>query len=81
MDIPMRELTVPEVALIAITRVALGFGVGLLLGRKLSDGRRSAAGWSLLLVGLATTFPLAIDVFGRRDRGSQTSNDLKPATT
>jgi hypothetical protein len=81
MDIPMKELTVPELALIAITRVALGMGVGLLLGRRLSEGGRTAAGWSLLLVGIASTIPLAIDVFGRRACGSQPSSDLKAATT
>jgi len=59
-----KKLTVPDVALIAITRVILGVGIGLLLARRLGEARRSAAGWALLSVGLVTTVPLAIEVFG-----------------
>ncbi|HET6421996.1 MAG TPA: hypothetical protein VFG19_17705 [Geobacteraceae bacterium] len=72
----MREakLTLPEISLIAGTRVALGAGAGLLLSEKLDPGKRRAVGWTLLLVGVATTFPLAINVLCksesvRRKRG------------
>jgi hypothetical protein len=60
----MREarLTLPEISLIAGTRVALGAGAGLLLSEKLSGEKRRAVGWTLLLVGLVTTFPLAMNV-------------------
>ena len=64
----MREahLPVPELALIAATRGALGFGLGLLLADRLSDDRRKELGWALVLIGVLSTFPLAADVFGRR---------------
>ncbi len=60
----MREarLTLPEISLIAGTRVALGAGAGLLLADKLGGEKRRAVGWTLLLVGIVTTLPLAINV-------------------
>jgi hypothetical protein len=59
-------LTVPEVAFIAATRGALGFGAGLLLSTKIDESRRRALGWSLFAVGLATTIPAARTLLGRR---------------
>jgi hypothetical protein len=40
-----RAVTIPELTLIAGTRVALGIGIGLLLAYKLTDKERKAAGW------------------------------------
>ena len=44
----MREtqITLPELALLAGTRVAIGAGLGLLLADRLSEDRRRAAGWT-----------------------------------
>ncbi len=70
MDISKKELTLPEIGLLATTRVALGVGIGLLLAQRLSAERRTAAGWSLLLVGLVTTVPLAAQIFGEHDHRS-----------
>ncbi|MBN9518083.1 hypothetical protein J0H58_06130 [bacterium] len=63
----MREthLTLPELALIAGTRAALGAGLALLLGDRLSPDGRRALGWGLILIGAATTIPLAAEVFGK----------------
>jgi hypothetical protein len=61
------EITLPELALVAGTRAALGLGIGLLIANKLSDEQRKAAGWALLAVGVLTTIPLAIEVLGHRD--------------
>jgi hypothetical protein len=63
----MREthLTFPELALIAGTRGALGAGLGLLLGDRLSERQRVAVGWTLVVIGLVTTVPLAIEVIGK----------------
>jgi len=60
------RLPFPELALIAATRGALGFGLGLLLADRLSDERRKELGWAFLLLGALSTFPLAADVLGRR---------------
>ena len=67
MDIT-EERTIPlwELALIAATRGAIGFGAGLLLADRLKRDRRKAVGWSLFLAGLASTIPIAWDVFGSR---------------
>jgi len=62
-----RSLTVPEVALIAATRGALGFGAGLLLAGKFGQARRKALGWSLFISGLASTIPIAMHVFRKKD--------------
>jgi hypothetical protein len=62
-----RKVTAPELGLIAVTRVALGAGLGLLLADRLNDDERRAVGWSLLLVGALTTIPLALEVFGKTE--------------
>jgi hypothetical protein len=60
-------LTLPEIGLLAGTRAALGAGVGLLLSERLCREQRQAVGWTLLVIGLITTIPLALEVFGKRD--------------
>ena len=60
-----RSLTMPELILIAGTRVALGAGVGLLVAGKVNDSKRKGAGWALLAVGVLTTFPLLLNVLGK----------------
>jgi hypothetical protein len=58
-----RSLTIPELLLIAGTRVALGVGVGLLISEKLTGDQRRAAGIALFAVGALTTVPLIMNVF------------------
>jgi hypothetical protein len=83
----MREthLTIPELALIAGTRAALGAGLALLLGDRLAPGERRVLGWGLVLLGAATTVPLAIDVFGKSrpvfEAGRMTEWERSPAHT
>jgi hypothetical protein len=62
------EVQLPELALLAGTRGALGAGIGLLLSDKLSEEQRKNIGWTLVAVGVLTTIPLAALVFGRRRR-------------
>ncbi|HEY3041927.1 MAG TPA: hypothetical protein VGJ66_24580 [Pyrinomonadaceae bacterium] len=62
-----KKVTVPELALIAATRGAIGFGAGLLLANKIKGERRKVLGWSLFLSGLASTVPIAMHVFGRKE--------------
>jgi hypothetical protein len=71
-----RTLTIPEIILIAGTRVALGAGIGLLLSARLNNDQRKAAGLALALVGGLTTVPLAIGVIGRK---SLTDADIRAA--
>ncbi|HEY5974565.1 MAG TPA: hypothetical protein VIU41_07465 [Geobacteraceae bacterium] len=60
------RLTIPEVAMIAGTRAALGGGLALLLADRIDRKQRQSIGWTLFLVGAITTVPLAMLVFGKR---------------
>jgi hypothetical protein len=57
-----RSLSIPEIAIIAGTRGALGAGLGLLLAGYMSREQRRAVGWSLLGVGLLSTIPIAVQL-------------------
>ena len=61
-----RKLSIPEIILIAGTRVVLGVGIGLLLSGRLSRDQRKAAGLALTVVGALTTIPLAMNVIGQK---------------
>lgn len=63
----LRTVTLPELALVAGTRVALGVGVGLLLAGRFRDEQRRAVGWTLFLLGALNTVPVAIEVLGREE--------------
>src|SRR5436190_4430804 len=76
------RISLPELALIAGTRAALGAGVSLLLADRMSVEQRKAVGWTLFLVGLATTFPLAFEVFGgQRVTGSSAAPGRQASNT
>jgi len=60
-----RGLSIPEIALIAGTRVALGVGLGMLLAGNLDRETRKGAGWALLAVGALTSIPLMAGVLGK----------------
>ena len=60
-----RSVTMPEIALVAVTRAAIGFGAGLLLAGKLERKRRKLLGWTLFLSGLASTIPIATHLLGK----------------
>ena len=57
-----KGFTIPEIGLIAGTRVALGAGIGLLIGGRISRDAAKGAGVALLAVGALTTIPLALGV-------------------
>jgi hypothetical protein len=65
-----KSVTVPEIALIAATRGAIGFGVGLLLANKFKREQRKMLGWTLFISGLASTIPIAMRIFGRKQANS-----------
>jgi len=60
-----RSLTIPEIMLIAGTRVTLGVGVGLLIADRLNRDARKGAGWALLALGALTTVPILMGVLGK----------------
>ena len=57
------ELNLPTLAFVAITRGALGFGLGLLLSDRLPASRRRTLGLTLVGIGAVTTIPAALTVF------------------
>ena len=61
-----RRVSIPDLILIAGTRVALGVGIGLVLSERFNKDQRRAAGWALLGMGAATTIPLAIKIVGSK---------------
>ena len=63
-----RTLSIPEIALLAGTRVALGIGIGMLLSGKFNRDVRKGAGWALIAVGALTTFPIMAGVAHRAER-------------
>jgi hypothetical protein len=60
------KLSLPTLASVAATRGMLGVGAGLLLAPKVGDKHRRAVGLALLGIGVATTIPIALRVFGSR---------------
>jgi hypothetical protein len=55
------ELSIPEIGR-AVTRVALGLGIGFLLSNRLSYRQRKSAGKVLALIGGLNTIPLAMSI-------------------
>jgi hypothetical protein len=60
------RLSLPTLFSVAATRGLLGLGAGLLLSDKLERKRRRRTGFALLGLGVATTIPLALRVWGSR---------------
>lgn len=54
------NVAVPELALIAVTRVVLGIGAGLLLSSVVKKRARRAVGLTLFMAGVIATVPLAM---------------------
>lgn len=72
-----RTVSLPQLFLIAGTRVALGAGLGLLAAQKLNADQRRAAGIALVAVGALTTIPLMMSVFSREPfTGHRQNNEL-----
>jgi len=57
-------LTIPELMLVAGTRVLLGAGLALLVADHLDSRQRRAIGLVLTAVGVITTVPLVLEVRG-----------------
>ena len=53
-------LMLPEIGMIALTRGALGVGIGLLLSNSLDKEERQSGGLALVAIGVLTTIPLLL---------------------
>jgi hypothetical protein len=67
------KVTGPELALIAGTRGMLGAGIGLLAAGRLSDDHRRVVGRLLLVIGVISTIPLAMQLLSRRAENGRLS--------
>ena len=72
-----RTISTSQLGLIASTRGLLGAGIALLLAPRLTTNQRKSVGLTLTLIGIVSTIPLAMSVFGTRSRAidGQTSED------
>jgi hypothetical protein len=61
------EVSKPQLFAVAITRVALGFGLGLLLSERIPARRKKRIGIGLLTAGIASTVPIALNIFSDRE--------------
>jgi hypothetical protein len=59
-------LTPPLLGFVVGTRAALAFGFGLLVADRIPESRRRSVGLALVALGVATTIPAAVSVFGSR---------------
>lgn len=71
-------VSVPELALVAGTRVALGIGIGLLLADEWKASQRRTVGGALFAIGALATIPLAMRIFSRKD-ASECATALRSA--
>lgn len=60
-----KSVSLPKLWLIAGTRAALGFGMGLLASDKPNRTQRRSLGKTLMIGGLASTIPLVLSLFER----------------
>ncbi len=72
------RMTLPELALLAGTRAALGAGLGLLAANYLSEDQRRSVGWTLCAFGALCTIPLAFEILGGRSLLSDTTRPEFP---
>ncbi|HMD36642.1 MAG TPA: hypothetical protein VKH42_16830 [Vicinamibacterales bacterium] len=66
----MKELVLspPLLLFVVGTRVAMAFGVGLLASERIPQQKRRPLALSLITIGIATTIPALMKVFGSSKR-------------
>jgi hypothetical protein len=71
------NIALPKLGAIAVTRVLLGVGIGLLLSEKIGRERRAIIGGILAALGAVSTIPLAIGVV-KQVRAAKPNGQPKP---
>ena len=64
-------VTLPEMAIVALTRGMAGAGLGLLLSGSMQRETRRVLGWTLLALGAASTVPILLALLGDRTPGQR----------
>ncbi len=72
------SLSIPEIAIIAGTRAALGAGVALLLADHLNQDQRRAVGWTLTGVGAISTLPIVVQLLSDRHSSPNHHSEISP---
>ena len=70
------DLSLPQFGFIVATRAALGAGIGLLAAEKLRFRNRRRLGKALLALGVLTTIPAALLLFGQHSEASSTGAEV-----
>jgi hypothetical protein len=60
-------VTLPEMAIVALTRGMAGAGLGLLLSGSMQRETRRILGWTLFALGAASTVPILFALLGNRN--------------
>ncbi len=63
------SVTLPVFGLVIATRAVLAGGLALILADRLDQEQRKAVGWTMFLIGAASSIPLAFQVFGGKNLG------------
>ncbi|HVT29508.1 MAG TPA: hypothetical protein VHE81_15940 [Lacipirellulaceae bacterium] len=75
------SLSIPEIAIIAGTRAALGAGVALLLADRLNQDQRRAVGWTLTGVGAISTLPIVVQLLSDRHEAQREASEIPSQAT
>ncbi|MEI6323021.1 MAG: hypothetical protein WCP60_07970 [bacterium] len=67
------KIYLPELALIAGTRAILGAGIAILLTDDMEKEQRRLLGWTLAIIGAATTVPLALELHAENNSHNKVS--------
>ena len=59
------DVSIPEVAFVAMTRALAGVGVGMLAADLVRPEARKVIAWTLIGIGALTTLPIAATLIGR----------------
>ena len=62
-----KDLTIPELVLLAGTRVTLGVGLGLLIADRMGRDTRRGAGWGLFTFGALSALPIVVGILSKTD--------------
>ncbi len=74
-----KKISLPELSLLAGTRVILGFGIALLVANRLSEPQKKAVGWAMAAIGAISTIPLVMEILGGRNNQLNLGKDSQAA--
>ena len=70
-------LSLPSAALLTISQTAIGCGIGILLGNKISENKRNTAAAGMLLLAIATTAPALVGVIAELINGPRSKLGMR----